>query len=184
MLTLDVKKQYDDYLTNHIDGVRKAFNWISENIPDAIDDVSYELNYRSRYETVSKMNDLINSHDASKYSDEEYEPYANWFYGDEKSKEDFDIAWLHHQKVNPHHWQYWILINDEDGIECMDMPMMYIIEMICDWWSFSWSKGNLYEILDWYKQHKGSIMLSDTTRDRVETLIDSIISKLSLDSIN
>nr|DAE02562.1 MAG TPA: hypothetical protein [Siphoviridae sp. ctmYS12] len=30
----------------------------------------------------------------------------------------------------------------------MDMPYNYIIEMICDWWAFSWNKGNLQEIFN------------------------------------
>ena len=28
---------------------------------------------------------------------------------------EFDRAWLHHQHANPHHWQHWLLVNDNPG---------------------------------------------------------------------
>jgi hypothetical protein len=31
----------------------------------------------------------------------------------DKVQEQFDIAWLHHQKRNSHHWQYWLLSPDQ-----------------------------------------------------------------------
>ena len=58
--------------------------------------------------------------------------------------------------VIPHHWQYWVLINDnpEEGEVLIEMPYNYILEMICDWWAFSWAKGNLNEIFPWYEERK------------------------------
>ena len=71
------------------------------------------------------------THDISKFYPSEWKPYADYFYGNypslndvhgdqrnyvTKFKEDvdtsFNIAWLHHQKRNKHHWQYWLLTND------------------------------------------------------------------------
>ena len=60
----------------------------------------------------------------------------------------------------------------------MDMPYNYIIEMICDWWAFSWSNGNLYEIFGWYEEHKNYIKLSDKTRLTVELILTDIKEKL------
>ena len=54
------------------------------------------------------------------------------------------------------------------------MPDEYIIEMICDWLSFSLAKDNLYELFDWYNQHKNYMKLSDKTRDKVEYILDKI----------
>ena len=31
----------------------------------------------------------------------------------EDVEHDFDVAWLHHQKRNKHHWQYWLLSPDK-----------------------------------------------------------------------
>ena len=60
----------------------------------------------------------------------------------------------------------------------MDMPYNYIIEMICDWWAFSWVSGNLSEIFNWYDQHKDYMKLSDQTRKTVEDILSKIKEKL------
>lgn len=156
--------KYRKYLFNHIKGVKKAYDWINENIFD------YALDMPDIY-----------LHDNSKFTPEEYDAYADYFYGEQTGevKEAFDYAWNRHQKVNPHHWQYWVLINDEDGIKALDMPMEYIIEMICDWWAFSWVKDDLEEIFSWYKKNKKKMMLSDNTRFMVEDILDKMKEKLN-----
>ena len=58
------------------------------------------------------------------------------------------------------------------------MPMNYLLEMICDWWAFSWAKENLYEIFDWYDDHKKRIKLSKNTRKTVEDILDKIRKKM------
>ena len=88
--------------------------------------------------------------------------------------ERFNIAWLHHIHNNPHHWQHWVLLQDEGTVVCVDMPMNYIIEMICDWWSFSWNDGNLFEIFDWYEDNKKNMDLSDVTRTIVEGMLNQM----------
>ena len=54
------------------------------------------------------------------------------------------------------------------------MPTYYIIEMICDWWSFSWKTGDLYEIFNWYEKRKDYIQLSESTRKIVEDILTKI----------
>lgn len=56
-------------------------------------------------------------HDLSKFLPCEFIYYARNFYGDKSPVDcahsrDFDYAWLHHQKANRHHWQYWLLNYD------------------------------------------------------------------------
>jgi hypothetical protein len=69
-------------------------------------------------------------HDWTKFLPREWFAYANYFYG-QRTMDDvpgdlveifagqrdlveqaFDVAWLHHQKSNKHHWQYWLLNQD------------------------------------------------------------------------
>jgi len=62
-------------------------------------------------------------HDLSKFRLSEFISYAKYFRGgkspnDEKHDIDFDYAWLHHQRRNKHHWQYWILMNDNPKPVC------------------------------------------------------------------
>ena len=56
---------------------------------------------------------------------EEYFAYATYFYGKKTSQveKNFDYAWLHHQKENPHHWQYWLLHNDDEGLVALEIPL-------------------------------------------------------------
>lgn len=53
-------------------------------------------------------------HDWSKFLPSEWLPYARYFYGKpgEAGRQEFDLAWLLHQKRNPHHWQFWVLLED------------------------------------------------------------------------
>ena len=111
--------------------------------------------------------------------------YDAYFYGNNRSYEvvqRYQRAWLLHIHRNPHHWQHWILIHDdmEDGeLETvLEMPYDYIIEMICDWWSFSWQSGNLYEIFKWYEEHSKYIKLAQTTKITVEYILDNMKKKL------
>lgn len=158
---------YDEYLIDHIGGVKKAFAWMCENLPHV----------------TEKMEDhryIIEQHDNSKYTSEEYDAYDRYFYGGNRSAKvvsDFNYAWLHHIHNNPHHWQYWVLQHDDEPEEVLLMPYWYIIEMICDWWSFSWKSGNLYEIFDWYEKHK-EMKLHPATRTVVESILNQIKKKL------
>lgn len=95
--------------------------------------------------------------------------------------EAFNRAWLMHIHRNPHHWQYWVLINDEpkEGTILIEMPYPYIIEMICDWWAFSWIKGDLSEMFAWYKDHEAYIKLHNNTCSIVEEILEMIRTKLT-----
>lgn len=164
---------YDEYLKDHKANVAKGFRWMQNNIPDIL-----------RTENpIDLENQICQDHDRSKFTIAEYEPYDNYFYGRNKSYavvQEFKKAWLHHIHRNPHHWQYWILHNDEpnEGVVVLDMDYDYIIEMVCDWWAFSWKKGDLTEIFKWYDAHKEYMKLSPKTRKTVEDILEKIKEKL------
>jgi len=154
-----MSQEYTQYIVEHKANVEKAFRWIVDH--DIFEDCEIPVN--------------VVSHDLSKYSAEEYKAYDDYFYG-RRTKEvekAFDYAWLHHIHSNPHHWQYWVLKHDDGPEEALEMPLEYVVEMICDWWSFSFKTGNLYEIFDWYKKHKGMV-LHKNTRKLVEDTLDKI----------
>ena len=73
------------------------------------------------------------------------------------------------------------LTNDEpkEGTILIEMPYPYIIEMICDWWAFSWIKGDLSEMFAWYKDHESYIKLHNNTRSIVEEILEMIRTKLT-----
>ena len=171
--------EYNNYLEEHISNVKKGFDWLSENLPDII--------WKGPGLDTAYGN--IVDHDKSKYDEEEYPAYDRYFYGGNKSfqvMQDFNKAWLHHIHKNPHHWQHWVLINDDekDGTVAIAMPYCYIIEMVCDWWSFSWKTGKLEEIFNWYEQHKDRMILEEQTRKTVENILEKIREKLKKMSTN
>ena len=165
--------EYDLYLKEHRGNVEKAYRWLQENLPDLIPtsnlcDIEHQMCF---------------DHDASKNKPDEYRAYDAYFYGNNRSYQvvqDFNYAWLLHIHRNPHHWQYWVLICDDPdkGESILDMPYVYILEMICDWLSFSLSKGDLTEIFKWYDDHKDYMKLSEKTRKTVEDILDRIREKL------
>lgn len=167
-----MSREYDNYLEQHKGNVRKGFEWIRENLPKLVENIP-NLEWQ-----------ICFNHDQSKTNLDEYCAYDEYFYGNNRSYQvvqDFNYAWLTHLHRNPHHWQYYILINDDPelGEIIMDMPSNYIIEMICDWWAFSWSKGDLTEIFKWYDERKDYIKLSEKTRKEVESVLRMIKEKLS-----
>ena len=161
--------EYDSYLNNHISNVVKGFNWLQENLPQVFEGVSSNM-----------MEAQVNAHDDSKWSDEEYEAYDNYFYGKKtpEVKSAFDLAWLHHQQNNPHHWQHWLLREDDGDTKALEMPKEYVIEMICDWWAFSWAKNKLTEIFDWYANNKPQMILHKNTLQLVEDILTKLRNKI------
>lgn len=161
--------QYNKYLEEHKRNVVKAYEWFENHIPDVVKGTT-------RY-------DVEFAHDHSKYSAEEYSAYDAYFYGNNHSVQvvqDFIRAWLHHIHANPHHWQYWVLINDDPdlGDTVLEMDYSYVIEMICDWWSFGHRTGKLHEIFEWYAKHKDHIRLHPKTRELVEDILHKMRSAL------
>lgn len=163
--------QYDQYLAQHRANVKRGFDWLCENLPNIMKD-TLEAGWYTEF-----------AHDQSKNDEDEYEAYDAYFYGNNRSYEvvqNYQRAWLLHVHRNPHHWQYWVLINDDpkEGEIVLEMPYDYIIEMICDWWAFSWAKGNLKEIFTWYDEHSKYMKLAPNTRKIVIDILGQMKNKL------
>lgn len=65
-----MSKEYDEYIKEHCANVRKGFYWIKRSLPEVLIDipgVDYELN--------------ILLHDDTKYNNDEYDAYDEYFYG-------------------------------------------------------------------------------------------------------
>lgn len=157
------KKNYE-YNMEHIKNVNKAFRLLKPYLTEFFSE-----------EGLFELEKQIKKHDASKFSDEEFYAYCEYFFGDkEKAKDSFDYAWLHHQHHNPHHHQYWVLRKGSGKTKVLDMPKKYIVEMVCDWWSFSIKSNSYADIIDWYKENKPNILISENTQKFTEKLLDII----------
>lgn len=162
--------EYKKYVNNHIQYVKKAYDYIKKNLPEIFDRLEISMN---------EMNKRIEEHDKSKFSKEEFTPYADHWFGvkrdgkwgpkDDKSLE-YDAAWKHHYETNGHHEEYW-------G-KNKDMPYSYILELLCDWLSFSIKKGRIDEISEFWKNKKNekSVYMSQKTIKTIDELIKKVSS--------
>lgn len=126
-------------------------------------------------------------HDMSKFLPSEFKPYANFFYGKNADKialerqnnkgyykptdtgdSAFDFAWLLHQKRNRHHWQWWLLPEDEVGTKVLVMPAAYSKEMLCDWLGAGKAQGSKTSVIEWYETNKHKMQLHLYTRVYIE----------------
>jgi hypothetical protein len=119
-------------------------------------------------------------HDMSKFRPCEFLPYAHYFFAREKptegychepgTDEAFDRAWLDHIHHNPHHHQYWVLRNDEDGQKILKMPRDCMVEMLCDWKGAGKAQGfaGPDECLKWYTKNRDKMQLHPETRAWIE----------------
>lgn len=136
-------------------------------------------------------------HDWSKLTPKEWVAYREAFYGvapvgliehykgmkvvytgDEAKKKwqehvdrQFKYAWLHHQHLNPHHWQHWLLRQDNGRTLAMDMPEHFIREMVADWVGAGYAINGKVEVQDWYEKNKQHMILSPDTKELVEELL-------------
>ena len=123
------------------------------------------------------------THDLSKFLPSEFFPYAEYFYGKGNNKNEFDLAWLLHQRRNKHHWEYWIL---HDRIELgwvgmakpFEMPLKYAKEMFCDWVGAGKAMGKhspkddpYKEVREWYEKNEEKRLISIETERIIKKLL-------------
>lgn len=153
--------EYEDYIRTHISNVTRAFEKYGQAMCRLL---GADCNF---------VQMKILSHDATKMSCLEFTAYRIKFYpnpGESISQKDFDRAWLHHINNNDHHPEHWI-IPTASGNTIVDMPVECIVEMLCDWQSFSYAgKGNAYDF--YYKVDRKEGLLSDITRKHVEMCLE------------
>ena len=96
-------------------------------------------------------------HDMSKFHPLEFVTYSKHFYGTEEDKKNsgFEYGWLHHQRKNKHHWNYWVNGNGKP----VKMPEKYIRQMICNWEAMGIKFGDTP--LEFYSKNKDKIILHE-----------------------
>lgn len=133
-------------------------------------------------------------HDWSKFTLAEFGPYARKFFGDypsevndrlairfptysgrtkETVKLDFDRAWLHHQNVNPHHWQYWILVYDDDPkrMTALVTPETYVREMVADWMGASRAYTGSWDMGAWLEKNGPRLIIHPQTQGMITAVL-------------
>lgn len=134
-------------------------------------------------------------HDWSKFTPAEWGPYVRYFYRDNTgegmdaigrfglaelapfgfyAKDRFNVAWLHHQHRNPHHWQHWVLREDSGNVFPLPMPFPLAREMVADWMGAGRAITGRWEVAEWYAKNREVIVLHPETRRYVEGVLASV----------
>lgn len=124
-------------------------------------------------------------HDWSKFRPSEWFPYARCFYKSNGEKQydetpEFNYAWLHHQKRNKHHWQYWLITWDRGNTEALEIPSQYVLEMVADWAGAGRAITGRWEVLHWYHEQEQFIQLHPKTRLLVEFMLESFLDSTKM----
>jgi hypothetical protein len=134
-------------------------------------------------------------HDLSKFYPSEFFAYAEYFYGKwreaeekdpsehERMKLNFDLAWLYHQRRNPHHHQFWVQLKDDGIDDPMEMPEIYVREMLADWEGAGRAIHGRIETLEWYEKNWHKMLLHPLTRSMVEKLLGYPVMKKTADTM-
>lgn len=158
---------YHNYLTNHIRNVHRAWDQFLK--PFFRDKLSNQ--------EMNEVETALDNHDKSKWLEDEYQAYADHWYPDESNfgtnDKDYRKATLLHVLRNPHHWNHWVYTDEDETLTPIDMPIINIIEMLCDWSSFQFYRHGT-TANEWYKANKGNIVLSDKTRKFVEDILKQV----------
>ena len=108
-------------------------------------------------------------HDNSKFSLDEFIPYMKFFYGNKVIEPAvFDLAWLKHLHRNKHHWQYWVLKEDDGGLIAMEMSKRYMKEMFADWIGAGIAITGADNLDVWYATACKTMLLHKNTKRWIE----------------
>ena len=161
---------YKEYIKSHIDNVHKAFDKYGKIL-------SEKLNI-----DINRLKDIINIHDQSKFSDEEFNGYRLKYYPSDEDFNDtskdlkevnelFQLALDHHYNVNAHHPEFWVTKDNDDQLIINEMSNLYIAEMLLDWAAVSMNNKN--SVYDFYYSIDGGQKkpLHQNTRIKIENVI-------------
>lgn len=109
-------------------------------------------------------------HDWTKFLPSEFIEYSKYFASGKKTA--IEYKWLEHLHRHKHHWQYWVLLDNEGKLQALRMPSNYIKEMIADWLSVALIEHGRKEaikwVLGWYDERRDKIVLHADSRRELE----------------
>lgn len=125
-------REYLDYIEEHLQNVRKAWETIKVKCAD--------MDFVIEGESRDAIEQDVLDHDLSKFSSSEFTQYrANFKPTDFEvgGESAFSNAWEHHYKSNSHHWQNWTKgrYTEIEKMECC-------VGMIIDWTAMGYKFGD------------------------------------------
>lgn len=163
-------QNYSKYINDHIEAVQEAYVTAIDAFKEVFPNVYNGI-------TDIRLKHILEKHDKSKFDNDEFPYYMLRFFPyeginpDSKlTKDNFQIAWLHHVHSNPHHPAHWVLANDGE-LKIFDMPDIYIIEMLCDWMAMS-KYYNSTTLEYWKSESAQKLPMSDYTKSKVNEFME------------
>jgi len=93
-------------------------------------------------------------HDMSKFNPVEFINYAKYYKISKDNKDNFLKGWMHHQKRNKHHPEYWTTVGIFDWSNgSVPMPVVYVREWIADLQGASKEYTGSFDMNEWLKEN-------------------------------
>ncbi len=121
-------------------------------------------------------------HDLSKLSPIEFFSGVKYYQGFrspiDAEREDigYSLGWLHHKGKNKHHYEYWLDKDYKNLINvCIDMPMNYMLESVCDKiaaskiYNKNYTNSSPYEF---FEKGKDKIFMGEENARRLRLLLE------------
>lgn len=135
-------------------------------------------------------------HDLSKFSPIEFRESVKYFSGDRspidncKDIKGYSMAWFHHRGRNKHHWEYWV-DNFEKGMEPVDIPYKYAVEMLCDFLGAGCAYNQcgpdtnmLISEIAWWEKKREKVKMHPNTKAFVDMFFDDLrVTNFNLDAV-
>lgn len=113
-------EEYAAYIDNHVANVKEAFQKLFRN-PDKPFTNFHGITGDKLNKILDTLEMLVNSHDSTKYIDEEFEGYRAYHFPTKKEshrmeadsfykalvESNYNLAWFHHFTLNDHHPNFW-----------------------------------------------------------------------------
>ena len=115
---------------------------------------------------------LLAVHDDSKFTAAEFPHYARQFHDGGGDDEGFARAWLHHENVNPHHWGYWIPRSGKYAGKPLEMPQIYVREMIADWMGANRAYEGTWNMAQWLSTKGPGLKLHESTATMIHAILE------------
>ena len=179
---LKKEEEYMNYINTHRENIKRAYETYLIPLLDK-ENISLLISDKELKDAITALKDQIEHHDDSKYADAEFNDYrAHWYptniektYDNEHKQlmdEKYEDAFKHHVKMNDHHPGHWV---DDNG-NPIDMTLVAILHMICDWESFSFNElreGIERNTIKWYEESAKDEKkaMTDNTRKLAEELL-------------
>jgi len=174
--TIKKTKEYIDYIEEHYRNVQKSWIMVKARCEDMF--------FMNDKDILSVLNEEIKNHDISKFGMEEFVQYRKFFFpvNDEEKKgadDNFNSAWNHHKRNNPHHWEVWTKIHNRNYQE------ICLIHNIVDWMAMGMKFKDTAK--SYYENNKDHIKLPDWAIKIMYEIFDKVYTGkniLSNDSLS